>query len=317
MDSYRHLLAAILNEGEDRADRTGVGTRSLFGQQLRFDLCQSFPLLTLRRLSFRAIKEELFWFIRGETNIRPLLQRNVRIWTDWPLKRFNDSARAHGEVELTQAEFERHVVEDADFAAQWGNLGPVYGAAWRSWAKWEGRPQSYGGSTYYDKVDVTYIDQLANVVESIRKNPLSRRHIVSAWNPAEVDATLLPPCHILFQFYVSQGRWLSCHLYQRSADVYLGLPFNIASYALLTAMIAHVTGLEPRELIISIGDAHLYANHLEQANTLLALDSISGAPPLPTLRFVRSRANLFDFQPEDIELLDYNPYPRLDAPVAV
>jgi thymidylate synthase len=264
MRQYLQLLADVYANGVDRPDRTGTGTRSLFGYQLRFDLAKGFPLLTTKKLHLRSIIYELLWFLRGDTNIGYLKEHGVRIWDEW--------------------------------ADENGDLGPVYGSQWRSW------PDGRGGT----------IDQIANVVHSIRTKPDSRRHIVTAWNPAEVDDMALPPCHCLFQFYVAEGR-LSCQLYQRSADVFLGVPFNIASYALLTEMMAQVTGLKPGEFIHTFGDVHLYANHFEQARTQLGREP----RPLPRLTLNPHRADLFAFQFEDFEITGYDPWPAIKAEVAV
>jgi len=264
MQTYLNLLDEILTSGIDRGDRTGTGTRSLFGRQLRFDLQAGFPLLTTKKLHVRSIIYELLWFLRGETNIRWLNENKVSIWDEW--------------------------------ADENGELGPVYGHQWRSWAGADGQT----------------IDQIAWVESEIRHNPNSRRLIVSAWNVAQLDQMALPPCHLLFQFYVAQGR-LSCQLYQRSADVFLGVPFNIASYALLTMMMAQVTGLQPGEFVHTFGDVHLYHNHFEQAKTQLARQPL----PLPTLR-IRSQPPAVDgFVYEDFELVDYRPHPAIKAAVAV
>ena len=260
---YLHLLADILAGGARREDRTGTGTLSVFGRQMRYDLAAGFPLLTTKRVHFKSIVLELIWFLAGQTNVRWLQERGCTIWDEW-----------------------------ADEA---GELGPVYGKQWRSWAAPDGRT----------------IDQMANVVRSIRETPQSRRHIVSAWNPADVDDMALPPCHCLFQFYVADGR-LSCQLYQRSADVFLGVPFNIASYALLTAMVAQVTGLAPGEFVHTLGDAHLYLNHVDQARLQLEREPA----PLPRL-VLAPRDDLFAFAPEDIAVKGYRPHPAIAAPIAV
>jgi thymidylate synthase len=264
MQSYLQLLSNVLANGTDRSDRTGTGTRSLFGHQMRFDLSAGFPLLTTKKLHVKSIIYELLWFLRGETNVRWLQERGVRIWDEW--------------------------------ADENGDLGPVYGSQWRSW------PDGHGGT----------IDQIANVVHSIKTKPESRRHIVTAWNPAEVDDMALPPCHCLFQFYVAEGK-LSCHLYQRSADVFLGVPFNIASYALLTHMMAQVTGLLPGEFVHSFGDVHLYSNHFEQAR--LQLGRLP--KPLPRLTLSPRRHSIFDFQFEDFQITGYDPHPGIKAEIAV
>jgi thymidylate synthase len=260
---YLELLADIMARGARRGDRTGTGTLGVFGRQMRFDLADGFPLLTTKRLHLKSIVLELIWFMSGRTNVRWLQDRGCTIWDEWA---------------------------DED-----GELGPVYGKQWRSWATPD------GGT----------IDQLADVVRSIRDNPESRRHIVTAWNPADVKDMALPPCHCLFQFHVADGR-LSCQLYQRSADVFLGVPFNIASYALLTHMIAQVVGLEPGEFIHTLGDAHLYLNHLEQAQRQLAREPY----PFPSLRLA-TRNDLFAFEPEDIAVEGYRAHPTIHAPIAV
>jgi thymidylate synthase len=260
---YLDLLADILATGVRRDDRTGVGTLGVFGRQMRFDLSQGFPLLTTKKLHRKSIILELLWFLRGDTNVRWLQERGVTIWDEW--------------------------------ADAGGELGPVYGKQWRSWAAPDGR----------------VIDQIAGVVQSLKANPSSRRHIVSAWNPAEVEDMALPPCHCLFQFFVADGK-LSCQLYQRSADVFLGVPFNIASYALLTLMMAKVTGYEPGEFVHTLGDAHLYLNHLDQARLQLAREPL----PLPVMR-VADKADLFAFDYEDFALEGYKPHPAIPAPIAV
>ncbi len=263
-EQYLDLLRKVLETGIDRPDRTGTGTRSIFGHQMRFDLSRGFPLLTTKKLHVKSIIYELLWFLRGETNVRWLQERGVRIWDEW--------------------------------ADENGDLGPVYGSQWRSW------PDGQGGS----------IDQIANVVHSIRTRPDSRRHIVTAWNPAEVDEMALPPCHCLFQFYVAEGR-LSCQLYQRSADIFLGVPFNIASYALLTEMMAQVTGLKVGEFIHTLGDAHLYSNHVQQAHEQLAREP----RPLPRLTLDPDKQSIFDFEYDDFMLTGYDPHPHIKAEIAV
>jgi thymidylate synthase len=260
---YLDLLADILANGAERGDRTGVGTRGVFGRQMRFDLAQGFPLLTTKRVHFRSILVELLWFLRGETNARWLQDRGVTIWNEW--------AGADGE------------------------LGPIYGKQWRSWTAPDGR----------------VIDQIATVQRQLRENPESRRHVVSAWNPADLADMALPPCHCLFQFFVAEGR-LSCQLYQRSGDVFLGVPFNIASYALLTLMMAEATGLQPGEFVHTLGDAHLYLNHLEQAQAQLARDP----RPLPTIRLA-PKNDIFAFDEADVVLEGYQPHKSIKAPIAV
>ncbi len=264
MKQYLDLLRHIRENGTMKSDRTGTGTQSVFGYQMRFDLSEGFPLLTTKKVHLKSIIYELLWFIAGDTNVKYLQDHGVTIWDEW--------------------------------ADENGDLGPVYGHQWRSW------PTPDGGT----------IDQLSNVIETIKKNPDSRRIIVSAWNVAEVEKMALPPCHSLFQFYVADGK-LSCQLYQRSADVFLGVPFNIASYALLTMMIAQVCGLQPGEFVHTTGDTHIYVNHFEQVATQLAREPRA----LPKMKINPDVKNIFDFKYEDFELVDYDPYPRIPAPVAV
>jgi thymidylate synthase len=264
MKQYLDLLEKIKTEGVVKTDRTGVGTKSIFGHQMRFDLSAGFPLLTTKKLHLRSIIYELLWFLKGDTNVKYLNANGVTIWDEW--------------------------------ASSDGDLGHIYGYQWRSWPTPDGR----------------HIDQITQVVEQIKNNPDSRRHIVSAWNVAEIDKMALPPCHALFQFYVADGR-LSCQLYQRSADVFLGVPFNIASYALLTMMIAQVTGLGLGDFVHTTGDTHLYLNHLEQVDTQLARTP----RPLPRMMLNPSVESIFDFRYEDFALEDYDPYPGIKAPIAV
>ena len=264
MQQYHDLMRHVLEHGNDKGDRTGTGTRSVFGYQMRFDLSEGFPVLTTKKLHLRSIIHELLWFLQGDTNIRYLKENGVSIWDEW-----------------------------ADEA---GNLGPVYGYQWRSWPAPDGR----------------HIDQIATVVEQIKTNPNSRRMIVSAWNPALVDDMALPPCHAMFQFYVADGK-LSCQLYQRSADIFLGVPFNIASYALLTMMVAQVCGLQAGEFIHTLGDAHLYSNHFEQARLQLSRTPKA----LPTMHINPEVKDLFGFKFEDFELVGYDPDPHIKAAVAV
>ncbi len=264
MNAYLDLMRRVLTEGVDRSDRTGTGTRSVFGHQMRFDLSAGFPVVTTKKLHLRSIIHELLWFIRGDTNIRYLQENGVRIWDEWA---------------------------DAD-----GNLGPVYGRQWRSWSAPDGRT----------------IDQLAKVIEDIRRTPDSRRLIVTAWNPADVPNMALPHCHLLFQFYVANGK-LSCQLYQRSADIFLGVPFNIASYALLTLMIAQITDLKPGEFVHTLGDAHLYHNHFEQARTQLERTP----RPLPVMKINPTVRAIDQFVYDDFSLEGYDPWPHIAAPVAV
>ncbi|MGH8912345.1 MAG: thymidylate synthase [Acidimicrobiia bacterium] len=264
MRQYHDLLTRILDEGIEKPDRTGTGTVSVFGHQMRFDLADGFPVVTTKKIHLRSVIAELFWFLRGSTNVEWLRERGVTIWDEW-----------------------------ADAA---GELGPIYGYQWRSWPTADG----------------DHVDQITRVVESIRTNPDSRRHIVSAWNVADVDDMALPPCHTLFQFYVAEGK-LSCQLYQRSADVFLGVPFNIASYALLTHMVAQVTDLQPGDFVHTLGDAHLYINHLDQARLQLEREP----RPLPRLRLNPARLALDEFDLEDVEVVDYHPHPLIRAPISV
>jgi thymidylate synthase len=264
MRAYHDLLRLVLEKGQERTDRTGTGTLSVFGAQARFDLRESFPLLTTKKLHLKSIVYELLWFLRGETNIRYLNEHGVSIWDEW--------------------------------ADEEGNLGRVYGAQWRDW-------QGANGAR---------VDQIDRVITQIKSNPDSRRLIVSAWNPAEIENMALPPCHVLFQFYVQSGE-LSCQLYQRSADLFLGVPFNIASYALLTLMVAQVTNLQPGDFVHTFGDLHLYRNHLEQAREQLSRPLRT----LPKMHLNRAVKNIHDFQFEDFELRDYDPHPSIKAPIAV
>lgn len=264
MEQYHQLLRHILKNGQEKSDRTGVGTLSCFGYQMRFDLSKGFPLITTKKIHLKSVIYELLWFLKGDTNIGYLNDHGVRIWNEW--------------------------------ADENGELGPVYGYQWRSWPAPNGQ----------------HIDQISKVVDQIRNNPNSRRHIVSAWNPALVDEMALPPCHALFQFYVADGK-LSCQLYQRSADSFLGVPFNIASYALLTLMMAQVTGLKPGEFVHTFGDVHLYNNHLEQAKLQLSRTPRA----LPQMKLNPKINNLFDFDFEDFTLENYDPHPHIKAQVAV
>ena len=264
MREYHDLLRLVLEQGQKRRDRTGVGTLSVFGAQARFDLRQSFPLLTTKKLHLRSIIYELLWFLRGDTNVRYLNEHGVTIWDEW--------------------------------ADENGDLGRVYGAQWRDWRGTNG----------------AHVDQIKNVIDQIKSKPDSRRLIVSAWNPAEIEQMALPPCHVLFQFYINNGE-LSCQLYQRSADLFLGVPFNIASYSLLTLMVAQITNLRAGDFVHTFGDLHLYQNHLEQAREQLARK----CRPLPQMRLNPDVKNICDFQFEDFELLGYDPYPSIKAPIAV
>lgn len=290
---YQELLRKILNEGEDKSDRTGTGTRSLFGYQFRFKLSEGFPLMTTKQLHIKSIIYELLWFLQGDTNIKYLVDHGVSIWNDWPYEKYKKSADFQGE---TIKEFANKIKESQEFANQYGELGPVYGRQWRHW-------EGLNGVT---------VDQITDLIQQLKNNPDSRRHIVSAWNPTEIGNMALPPCHCLFQFYIVNGK-LSCQLYQRSADVFLGVPFNIASYALLTEMIAHVLGLKAGDFVHSFGDVHLYHNHFDQAK-----EQISREPkPLPKLAFKRNISSIFEFKYEDIEILDYQFHPKIKAEVAV
>ena len=264
MKNYLDLMRHVLEHGHRKGDRTGTGTLSTFGWQMRFDLAERFPLLTTKKLHTKSIVNELLWFLRGDTNVRWLQERGVSIWDEW--------ADANGE------------------------LGPVYGYQWRNWETPDGRK----------------IDQISQVIESIRKNPDSRRHIVTAWNPADIGRMKLPPCHAFFQFYVAEGR-LSCQMYQRSADIFLGVPFNIASYALLTLMVAQVCELKPAEFVLTLGDAHLYLNHIEQAKEQLARTPRA----LPRMKLNPTVKDIFGFSYEDFTLEDYDPHPAIKAPIAV
>ena len=290
MKQYHELLQHILKNGTERSDRTSTGTISTYGYQMRFDLSEGFPLLTTKKVHFKSVAQELLWFISGSTNIRPLVLNDVRIWNEWPYEKFKKSNDYNNE---TLQEFIDKIKNDEQFANQQGNLGPVYGKQWR---------------------DFNGVDQLTLLIEGIKKNPFSRRHIINAWNPAELENMALPPCHMMMQFYVSSdNKKLSCQLYQRSADVFLGVPFNIASYALLTHLIAQVCDLEVGEFVHSFGDVHIYKDHLEQVNTQLHRDF----RPLPKLRLNPEVKNIEDFKYEDIILEDYNPHPLISAKVSV
>lgn len=293
MKQYHELLEHILHYGKERSDRTGVGTIGVFGYQMRFDLAEGFPLVTTKKVHLKSVIHELLWFLKGETNIRYLCENGVRIWDDWPYDKFRKSQDYSNE---TMSEFAARIAQDEAFAQVWGDLGPVYGSQWRSW------PDGSGG----------VIDQIAQVTHQIKVNPHSRRHIVSAWNVADIGQMTLPPCHTMFQFYVQDGR-LSCQLYQRSADTFLGVPFNIASYALLTMMMAQVTGLETGEFVHTFGDAHIYQNHLEQVKLQLSRE----CRPLPVMNINPKVKDIFAFRYEDFELVGYHPHPAIKAEVAV
>ncbi|MGX7394406.1 thymidylate synthase [Carnobacterium mobile] len=311
---YLNLGKKVLKEGTLKTDRTGTGTKSLFGYQMRFDLQKGFPLLTTKRVPFGLIKSELLWFIKGDTNIRYLLQHNNHIWDEWAFERYVKSADYEGPdmtdfgrralkdeafnavYQSEKADFCQRILDDERFAAQYGELGNVYGSQWRNWKTSQGET----------------IDQLKDVIDMIKKSPDSRRLIVSAWNPEDVPGMALPPCHTLFQFYVADGK-LSCQLYQRSADIFLGVPFNIASYALLTHLIAHETGLKVGEFVHTLGDAHLYLNHMEQMEKQLTREP----KEFPTVKLNEEKTSIFDFEMEDILLEDYQPHPGIKAPIAV
>ncbi len=305
MRQYLDLLGHIMEKGIQKGDRTGTGTKSVFGYQMRYDLASGFPLLTTKKVPFRLIVSELLWFIAGDTRLRTLIEADNHIWDEWPYKGYllqtgqtvPDPKSEAWKTGLTL--FVERVKTDDQFALEYGDLGPVYGHQWRHWRTPNG----------------TEIDQLAEVVEQIKKNPNSRRLIVSAWNASDIEAMAksgLPPCHCLFQFYVADGK-LSCQLYQRSCDTFLGVPFNIASYALLTMMMAQVTGLDPGEFVWTGGDVHLYNNHFDQAK-----EQLSRTPrALPTLRINPAVKTLFDFKTEDFTLEGYDPHPAIKAPIAV
>lgn len=311
---YLNLLQDLLTKGKSKDDRTGTGTTSLFGYQMRFDLEKGFPLLTTKRVPFSLIKSELLWFLKGDTNIQYLLQNNNHIWDEWAFKNWVNSPEYQGPdmtdfglradqdeafkvvyLKEKQAFCER-IVNDDQFAQKYGNLGNVYGAQWRHW-------QTSQGET---------IDQIQDVITMIKNNPDSRRLIVSAWNPEDVPTSALPPCHTLFQFYVQDGK-LSCQLYQRSADVFLGVPFNIASYALLTHLIAHETGLAVGEFIHTMGDVHIYNNHFQQVKEQLTREPKAA----PKLWLNPAKQSVFEFEMDDIKIQDYHPHPTIKAPVAV
>lgn len=311
---YLNLSKYILEKGVKKGDRTNTGTQSVFGYQMRFDLSEGFPLLTTKKVPFRLVSSELLWFIKGDTNIRYLLAHNNNIWNEWAFEKWvtsdaytgpsmvNFGNRSQQDPEFNKEYqkqmnlFKDKVLRDDDFADKFGDLGSVYGKQWRKWK-----------TSQNDT-----IDQLKEVIESIRTNPDSRRHIVSAWNPEDVPNMALPPCHTLFQFYVADGK-LSCQLYQRSADVFLGVPFNIASYALLTYLVAHECNLDVGEFIHTLGDAHIYSNHVEQIETQLNREVRS----FPKLKINKEKDSIFDFEITDFEIIDYHPHPAIKAPIAV
>lgn len=298
---YLDLLKEILESGRYKDDRTKTGTKSLFGRQIRFDLSKGFPLLTTKKVYLRGIIHELLWFIKGESNIKYLVDNNVHIWDEWPYKWYVQEARSKKQEAriLTQPEFIEKIKTDNKFAKKWGELGPVYGVQWRHWKTPDGKE----------------IDQIKNVIAQIKKNPFDRRLIVSAWNVSDIEEMAkagLPPCHSLFQFYVLDGK-LSCQLYQRSADMFLGVPFNIASYALLTMMVAQVCDLKVGDFVHTFGDAHIYSNHIDQVK-----EQLKRKPrKLPIMKLNPDVKDIFKFKFEDFTLENYNPHPPIKAPVAV
>lgn len=299
--AYLTLLRDVQENGAYKDDRTKTGTKSVFGRQIRFDLAKGFPLLTTKKMFLRGIIHELLWFLKGESNIKYLVDNNVHIWDAWPYKHYCLAQNKNKKLpELSQNEFIERIKQDADFARNWGGLGPVYGVQWRHWKKQNG----------------SETDQIKTAIDQIKKTPHSRRIIVSAWNPGEIDDIVtaggLPPCHTLYQFFVNQGK-LSCQLYQRSADMFLGVPFNIASYALLTLMIAQVTGLEAGEFVHTFGDTHIYSNHEEQVKLQLSRKPKSA----PTMKLNPEVTTIDGFSIEDFTLEGYESHPAIKAPVAV
>lgn len=311
--AYHDLCKRVLEEGENKDDRTGTGTISIFGHQMRFDLSEGFPLLTTKKVSFKLIATELLWFIKGDTNIRYLLQYKNNIWNEWAFKKWVESNDYDGpdmtdfgrrslvddefneQYKAQLAIFKDKILNDDDYMIKYGDLGNVYGKQWRDWKDQDGKR----------------FDQLKTLIENIKQNPNSRRHIISAWNPTEIDTMALPPCHTLFQFYVKDGK-LSCQLYQRSADIFLGVPFNIASYSLLTHLIAKECGLEVGEFVHTFGDAHIYKNHIDAINEQLSRDSYD-APKIN----INTDKSLFDIEYEDLEIDGYESHPSIKAPIAV
>lgn len=290
METYLQLCRDVMTKGEFKSDRTGTGTRSLFGYQMRFSMQQGFPLLTTKKVHFKSVLGELLWFISGDTNIRPLARQGIRIWNEWPYANYCKSPDYLGE---DMSAFVEKIINDEAFAAKYGNLGPVYGAQWRN----------FGG-----------VDQLLEVEQAIKHNPHSRRLLISAWNPPRIPEMLLPPCHLLMQFYVSADEsTLSLQLYQRSADIFLGVPFNIASYALLLHMMAHATGKQPGDFVMSLGDAHIYTNHYDQINEQLSRQPL----PLPQLKINRKVSSITELRFEDIELVNYVSHPPIKGVVSV
>jgi thymidylate synthase len=311
---YLNMCRSVLENGNQKGDRTGTGTLSVFGYQMRFDLQKGFPLLTTKRIPFRLIASELLWFIKGDTNIRYLLQHNNNIWNEWAFKNWVESNEYQGPdmsdfglrsqrdedfqkiYEQEMEKFKKKILEDDEFASVFGELGPVYGKQWRAWETTTGE----------------HIDQLKDLIKQIKTNPNSRRLILSSWSPEFTPQMALPPCHTLFQFYVYDGK-LSCQLYQRSGDIFLGIPFNIASYALLTHLIAHECGLQVGEFVHTIGDAHIYMNHIQQVETQLTREP----RPFPTLRINENKQSLFQMEMEDLTIEGYDPHPAIKAQVAV
>ncbi len=315
MKQYLDLCRHVLATGTQKGDRTGTGTFSVFGYQMRYDLQQGFPLMTTKKTAFRLIVSELLWFLKGDTNVRTLVAEKNPIWDEWAFEQWVTSTEYTGPdmtdfgrrapvdaefrliYEQEMAAFKERLLADEQFAERYGDLGPVYGRQWRSFGAASGKEP---------------VDQIKQLIDGLKTNPDSRRHIVTAWNPGELDDMALPPCHVLFQFYVADGK-LSCQLYQRSADIFIGVPFNIASYALLVHLIALETDLEPGEFIHTLGDAHIYSNHLDQVNEQLTREP----RPLPTLTVDMEGKSIFDLTTADIRLENYNPHPKIAAPVAV